>query len=98
MLVKGTSSSAAETHAFIVENDLDSNVTSAPPKASILSVGVGRTQKDVLEATPLECDWGVVHYRELGSNQGKFLITEVLDFWEEFDGGFIVLVHMSCGI
>ena len=31
--------------------------------------------------------WGCVHNRELGSNQGKFSITEVLEMWEEFDGG-----------
>ena len=31
--------------------------------------------------------WGCVHNRELGSNQGKFSITEVLEMWEELDGG-----------
>ena len=66
-------------HMRFAENDLDCNVTSAPSETSILYVGVGRTQKDVLEATPVGCDWGVVHNREPGSNQGKFLITEVLD-------------------
>ena len=72
MLVKGTSSSAAETHAFIVENDLDSNVISAPPEASILYIGVGRTRKDVLEATPLECDWGLFTTGNLVAIRGSF--------------------------
>ena len=52
-----------------------------------LFVGNGPTKKDCLLASLVPCDpETVVHTKKMKVNEAKFLIHEVLDMWNEFDG------------
>ena len=86
---QGTSLEAADTHALLVENDLEdvsSDSASPSPSCTLFVMSVsGRIKKNCLLATRVPCESGFVHNKELKTTQGKFLIQEVLDEWEGFD-------------
>ena len=88
---QGTSVEAADTHALLIENNLEdfSSDCASPiksPSCTLLVMSVsGKIKKNCLLATKVPCESGFVHNKELKTTQGKFLIQEVLDEWEGFD-------------
>ena len=90
-----SSSTAITSHALLEENDLD---VSPQPKSfdasSILFVVSNDVRKDFLLATQVPHS-GVVHNKKVGSDRGKFLITDV---WEGMTRTSIAQGHMWRGI
>lgn len=96
---QGTSLEAADTHALLVENDLEdvsSDSASPSPSCTLFVMStLGKIKKNCLLATRVPCESG------LKSTQGKFLIQEVLDEWDAFDAdlhsaGTYVIWDLDC--
>ena len=88
-LEQGTTSDAAKMHALLVEefdkDDTDDNNTQ-PTTVYTLFAGDSATKK-CLEGIHIPCEPGtLVHNKEMKSTERKYLITLVLDMWDDFHG------------
>ena len=86
-LEQGTTSDAAKMHALLVEefdkDDTDDDNTQ-PTTVYTLFAGDSATKK-CLEGIHIPCEPGtLVHNKEMKSTERKYLITLVLDMWDDF--------------
>ena len=88
-LEQGTASNAAKTHSLLVEefdkDDADDNNTQSTTVYTLF-VGDGATKKKCLEGIHIPREPGIlVHNNEMKSMERKYLITLLLDMWDDFN-------------